>query len=101
LTVDLAQHLVGTSTQGDETDSFSIQLRKLFVGGQLRGENQFGGCVAGVLLPEPYELEDLVGLLAFGYTGTGIAQNPLLGIASQEDQNPLLGAAAAGNIVLF
>jgi len=71
------------------------------VGGQLRVENQFGGGLAGVLLPEPDELEDLTGLLAFGHPGVGIAQNPLLGIARQEDQNPLLGAAAAGNIVFF
>jgi hypothetical protein len=67
----------------------------------LRVENQFGGRLTGVLLPEPYELEDFVSLLAFGYTGVGIAQNPLLGIARQEHQNALLGAAAAGNIVLF
>ena len=101
MTIDLAQHLVRTPAQGDEADPFPIQLRKLLVGGQLRVKNQFGGRLAGVLLPEPYELEDLVGLLAFGYPGVGIAQNPLLGIARQEDQNPLLGAAAAGNIVLF
>jgi hypothetical protein len=71
------------------------------VGGELRVENQFGGRFAGVLVPEPYELENLVGLLAFDHPGVGIAQNPLLGIASQKDQNPLLGAAAAGNIVFF
>ena len=67
----------------------------------MRIENQFGGHVAGVLLPEPDELENLAGLLGFGHTGVGIAQNPLFGIARQEDQNPLLRAAAAGNIVLF
>jgi len=67
----------------------------------LRVENQFGGRFAGVLLPEPNKLENLVGLFFFGHTGVGIAQNPLCGIASQEDQNPLWGAAAAGNIVLF
>jgi len=54
-----------------------------------------------MLLPEAHELEDLVGLFAFGHSGIGIAQNPLLGIARQEDQNSLLRAAAAGNIVFF
>src|SRR5437879_1782090 len=72
-----------------------------FVGGQLRVENQFGGRFTGVLLPEPYELENLIGLLAFCHTGVGVAQNSLFGIARQEDQNPLLRAAAAGNIVFF
>jgi len=55
----------------------------------LRVKNQFGGRLAGVLVPEPYELENLVGLLAFGDTGVGIAQNPLFGVASQEDQDPV------------
>ena len=101
LTVDLTQHLLRAPAQGDEADPFPIQFRKLRVGGELRVENQFGRWFAGVLLPKPYELENLVGLLAFGHTSVGIAQNPLLGIACQEDQNPLLGAAAAGNIVFF
>src|SRR6266851_3110993 len=69
LTVDLAQHLIGTPTQGEEGNPFSVQLRKFLVRGQLRVENQFGGRLAGVLLPEPYELENLVGLLAFGFWG--------------------------------
>ena len=67
----------------------------------MRVENQFGGGAAGVLHPEPDELENLVGLFAFRHTGVGIAQNPLFGIARQEDQDSLLRAAAAGNIVLF
>jgi hypothetical protein len=101
LTVDLTLHFIGAPAQSDEGNPFSVQLRKFLVGGQFRVENQFGGWLAGVLLPEPYELENLIGLLAFGHTGVGIAQNSLFGIARQENQNPLLGAAAAGNIVLF
>ena len=78
-----------------------VQFRKVLVGGQLGIEHQFGGRLAGVLLPEAHELEDLLRLLVLGHTGIGVAQDALLGIASQEDQNPLLGAAAAGNVVFF
>ena len=41
------------------------------------------------------------GLLGLGNAGVGVAEDALLGIAGQEDQNALLAAAAAGNIVLF
>ena len=58
------------------------------MGGQLRVENQFGGGLAGVFLPEADELENLTGLLGFGHTGVGIAQNPLFGIAREEDRIP-------------
>ena len=88
-------------TQGNKEDPLSVQIRKLLVGGQLRVENQLGGRFAGVFLPNLYELENLVGLLALGDTGIGISQDSLLGVTSQKDQNPLLRAAATGNIVLF
>jgi hypothetical protein len=71
------------------------------VSGQLRIEHQFGGEFTGVLFPKPDELENLVGLFAFGNPGIGVAQNALSSVARQKDQDPLLRAAAAANIVLF
>jgi hypothetical protein len=45
--------------------------------------------LASVFSPEPYELKNLVGLLAFGHTGIGIAHNPLFGIARREDASAI------------
>ena len=101
LTVDLLQHLARASTQGDEEDPFPVQLRKFPISGQLRVKNQLGGQLASTLLPKPNELENLVRLLVLGHARIGVAHDPLFGIAGQEDQNALLGAAAAGNIVFF
>jgi hypothetical protein len=52
----------------------SQALRLASRGGEPQLENQLGGRLAGVLLPEPYELENRVGLLAFGDAGIGIAR---------------------------
>jgi hypothetical protein len=67
----------------------------------LRVEDQFGGRLARAGLPELDEAEDLVGLLGLGQTGVAVAQDPLGGIVGQEDEDALLPAAAAGNVVFF
>src|SRR5215469_10822779 len=99
LTIDLLEHLARTPPQGDKEDALPVQLREFFVSGQLRIEHQFGGQLPAMLFPEADKLENLASLLALGDAGIGIAQNALRGVASQENQNPLLRATAAGYIV--
>ena len=55
----------------------------------------------GATLPKIDEAHDLVGLLGLGNARMGIAQDRARGIAGQEDQDALLTAATAGNIVFF
>ena len=74
---------------------------QVFVGGQLRIEDQFDGRAAGAFLPEVGEAQDFGGLLVFGDAGVCVAQDAGGGIAGQEHQHALLGTAAAGNIVFF
>ena len=52
-----------------------VQLVQLLVGRQLRIEDQFGGRLAGALLPEVGEAEHLRGLLILGDPGVGVAQD--------------------------
>ena len=54
-----------------------------------------------MLFPELDEAENLIGMLGLGDTGVGVAQDAPLGVAGKKDQDALLAAATAGDIVLF
>ena len=98
---DAAQHAARAASEGDEANAALVQPVEVFVSGQLRIEDQLDGRTAGAFLPEVDEPQDLVGLLVFGDTGVGVAQDAGGGIAGQEDQDALLRTTAAGNIVFF
>jgi hypothetical protein len=53
------------------------------------------------LLPELDESKDLCILFVLSQLSIGIAENPLLGILSQESQNSFLAATPLGHIMLF
>src|SRR5207244_1984468 len=66
-----------------------------------RVEDQFLRQVARVPLPKLHEPEDLIRLLGFGEARLAVAEHALGGVAGQKDQDPLLTAAPAGDVVLF
>ena len=76
------------------------RLRLAYVVSCESNTNSAGG-LPGPLLPELHEPQDLVGLLRLGDAGMGIAEDALGGIAGEEDQDALLAAAAAGDVVLL
>ena len=59
------------------------------------------GTLSGPLLPELHEAEDLVVLLVLAQSGVGVAEHVGLGVLGQEGQDPLLPAAALGDVVLL
>ena len=98
---DRPQHGARATPQGHEADPTLIQAVEVGMRRQLRVEHQLGGDAPGPLLPERHELQDLVGLLRLGDAGIGIAEHALGGIAGEEDQDALLAAAPAGDVVLL
>ena len=48
-----------------------------------------------------HEVEDLVVLLVLAQVGVGVAEDAGLGVLGQEGQDPLLPAAALGNVVFL
>ena len=87
--------------QGHEPDPAPVQAIEMGVRRQLRIEHQLLGRAPRPALPEVHELQDLVGLLRLGDARVGIAEDPLGGIAGEEDQDALLAATAAGDVVLL
>jgi hypothetical protein len=71
------------------------------IGRQPRVEDQFLGWLAGPLLPEIDEAQDLLRLLGLGDAGTSITKGLLCGIACQEREDALLATTATGNVVFF
>src|SRR5436305_44954 len=101
LTPDLAEHFFGAAPQSDERDVLAIEFVQMGIGGQARVKNQFRRQPTGASLPELHKTQNLIGLFGLGQSGVGVAEHSLGGIASQEDQDAFLAAAAAGNIVFF
>ena len=71
------------------------------VGRQLGVEDQFLGEMAGALLPELDEAEDLVILLVLAQFPVGVAEDARLRVLGQECQHPLLASASLGDVVLL
>lgn len=57
------EQLFGSAPQGHEFNVHLIELVEIGVGGEPRIKDQFLGHLAGLLLPERHEAEDLVVLL--------------------------------------
>ena len=71
------------------------------VGGQLGVEDQFLGQLAGALLPELDESQDLVVLLVLAELGVGVAEDAAVGVLGEEGQDALLTATALGDVVFL
>lgn len=60
---DLFDQLRAAPAQGDEADRALVELGELGLGGQRRVEDEQAGLLAGALLPELAEADDLVRLV--------------------------------------
>jgi hypothetical protein len=78
-----------------------VQPTQIGVGRQLRVEHQLDRILSRLLVPELDKPQNLVGLIGLGYTGMGVAEDTVDGIAGQEGQNALLAAAPSGDVMLF
>ena len=85
----------------DELDSHPVQLVQVGIGRQLGVEDEFLGQMAGPLLPELDEAEDLIVLLVLAQLPVGIAEDAGIGVLGQERQHSLLPAAPLRDIVLL
>ena len=94
-------HLGTAAAQGEEGNAAGLELGQVGVGGQPGVEDQFGGLLAGALLPGIGEAQDLVVLGGLGGAGAGPGEAARLGVAGQEAEDGLLAAGALGDVVTF